>query len=412
MLKRTIVFVYNNIVIGGVQTLLLRLVPSLQKNGNDVVVYCKKIYQGGNDCFHSRGVKIEYFEDEFPKELLLKAKNREIYIIVFEFELYWRIIQKNKQFHGKANVFLYSVHPYTTDYYYLGLKLEKRFIQKIFSNSFSKFIRYGVLNGHIFFMDEETLKHLNKENNVGLSPEHYNNHIVRLLFETNKDYISKRTNHKAKHLLTVCRADFPFKGYLKGLIELYSLLKKDFENLELTIISSGPNIDELIKWIENQKKNGVVDISILVDVPYDKLHTYYEQADVYIGMGTTILEAAACGAIAIPVAPYTYECNTFGLFSDNPEWVLTEIGEGDSAESLLRKILLMSDEEKNRLSLKAFYAVESLYSEKKVLKSFDEIISRSSSEVQYDSFPLVYLTCRLVYKEMQKLVKRIIGKDS
>ena len=54
-------------------------------------------------------------------------------------------------------------------------------------------------------------------------------------------------------------------------------------------------------------------------VPYEKLEYYFEDADIYIGMGTTVLDACNHMVPALTVCSYTYEFLTIGFFYENPQ---------------------------------------------------------------------------------------------
>ena len=343
-----IAFLYKNIVIGGVHTLLYRMSNCLLQRGFSVGIYCNSISPDIIDFYHNSNIPLIIYPKNL-KYIFRELNSNDNYIIVFEFDLYLDLVLNTRK-RGNNKIFLYSVHPYTFDYYFLGVDLKKKFHHRVFEKEYSKFIAEEVKNGFIFFMDEQTLLHSIQEYHISISPSEYESHIVRIIM--NKHNSIKKEEDLYKHkfeILTISRADFPFKGYLKELIQIvYEFQKK--ENVGLTVISSGPHIKQLMNWIETYDVKQEF-ISLVTNVPYNKLNDYYNKADIYVGMGTTILEAANCGVISLPVEPYTYECKSYGFFNSNPKWVLTDYNKGSDVRIFLSEVMNMPLSEKNNIQI-------------------------------------------------------------
>ncbi|XBG81314.1 hypothetical protein V4S33_11035 [Enterococcus cecorum] len=60
--------------------------------------------------------------------------------------------------------------------------------------------------------------------------------------------------------------------------------------VKLTIISYGPKFDQIKEWI-NKEHSSTLEILLYGEKTYDELNRFYENTDLYIGMGTTVLEA-------------------------------------------------------------------------------------------------------------------------
>lgn len=55
-------------------------------------------------------------------------------------------------------------------------------------------------------------------------------------------------------------------------------------------------------------------IELLGPIDYIELDKYILKSDLYVGIGTTVLEAIKNGIPAIPVRDFSYECLTSGFF--------------------------------------------------------------------------------------------------
>ncbi|KAA6322351.1 hypothetical protein EZS27_028099 [termite gut metagenome] len=165
----------------------------------------------------------------------------------------------------------------------------------------------------LVFMDEETrAKCINsyKLNELNLHLE-----ILRLPIIINETIVSKPKDHLI-NILSISRFEFPFKGYLLGLIDTFGKLA--LEHITLTIIGGAGKENELI----NQKiillpKEIQSRINILGRIPYSEIDSAIDQCDLFIGMGTTILDAANRNKICIVSVAYQEDDFTTGFFDTN-----------------------------------------------------------------------------------------------
>lgn len=140
--------------------------------------------------------------------------------------------------------------------------------------------------------------------------------------ELNIDKIKSRYNNEDFLLFTSARADFPFKGYIFGLIEMFKTISID-KRMKLIIISSGAQ-DEMIKKRINDLNDDVKQkITFINGESYDKVIKHMEASNLVIGMGTTVLDAASRGIPVINVVPYTFELMSSGLWNGNRSSVNT-----------------------------------------------------------------------------------------
>ncbi len=142
----------------------------------------------------------------------------------------------------------------------------------------------------------------------------YNIPIALLGVDQNVSYTPRKRNAKIS-VLTICRMDFPFKGYVLGLIDDFSKLCKK-NDIYLTIVGDGAGFKYVEKKISCLDKAIAERITLIPMVPYQKLKDLYSVADVYVGMGTTLLEASKYSIPAIVADAYQYDNFSPGFFDE------------------------------------------------------------------------------------------------
>jgi glycosyltransferase involved in cell wall biosynthesis len=150
---------------------------------------------------------------------------------------------------------------------------------------------------------------------------------------------ASRASSRVK-VLTVARL-VPMKGYVEGLILVIArAVREDGLDIELQVVGAGPLMARL-KWVA--LREGIASRVIFVgSVPYADLPPHYRDADIFVGMGTTVLEAASHGVPALIAEAYTMEFRSPGLFSEQGGFELGEPNHGapsPAGDGLLRSML-------------------------------------------------------------------------
>lgn len=203
-----------------------------------------------------------------------------------------------------VKILYYVLHPYST-------KLCNR---RVINILWAKPIIKSIKDTHLIFMDEETRRY---------SDEYYSDidfsrtNVVRLglqvpPFDLNE---RKRTYQKAKFtIITVSRFDFPFKGYVCGLIDTYIKLKEVYSNIELIIIGDGEGRKVIEEKIKKLPGNIGLDINLVGHLEYSSIGKYMKNANLFVGMGTTVLDAAKYGVPGIIATAYQMDDYSSGFF--------------------------------------------------------------------------------------------------
>ena len=145
-------------------------------------------------------------------------------------------------------------------------------------------------------------------------------------------------------VVTVARL-VPMKGYVEGLILAVSqAVHEDGSDVELVIVGAGSLLSRLKL---TALRAGIARRVIFTgSVAYADLPRYYREADIFVGMGTTVLEAASHGVPVLIAEAYTAEFRTPGLFSALPGFELGEPIAGETKPSgagMLRRMLKDKD---------------------------------------------------------------------
>ncbi len=367
----------ERVILGGGQILYLRLARGLIKSGHSVMLYCNSILPIMLTDFKNAGVTICKYDIEYKCPIFDDMEDNDI---ILTNDLYYFVLCNNyaKKHKIDCKIFLYIVHQLI-----LTSPIKKPYLSK---KKYGRFITDAVNSGNIFFMDEQTMTYSIETLNINVNENICRSNILRVpvdIPEVLSNNIIKPQSvlrHQRFEILTIARADFPFKGYMKGLIEAAAELKKQYPNIHLTIISSGDAVMQIKLWMEDAAQKGMSDIALLTDIPNDNLTEYYQRASLYIGMGTTILEAASHAVIAIPIAAFTYQCRAAGYFHTRPEWITAEkIDEGKNIAEFIESVIRLDDKEYESYRMQARQAVEKLYS----LQSIVDIFLKKNPSQKY-----------------------------
>lgn len=126
-------------------------------------------------------------------------------------------------------------------------------------------------------------------------------------------------------IITCGRFDFPYKGYIIGLVREYALLKPRYPQLKLEIIGGGSDEQELLDVIASLSPEITEDITLHGMVDYKDLKGYFDQCHLNVGTGGAVRDGAITGIPSIPVTDISaYTCEVSGFFlGDKSIWSIT-----------------------------------------------------------------------------------------
>ena len=302
---------------GGIETLVFRMINWLKEHDYSVdLIVDKDRVEDENMINIARKSCANIYSFPFRRGISkkeLKTINMEmdenVKIICFTYPEFFLAHQIKKYFHKKyIDIIFYVPHQY-------GLIMEFNFnnaIWKKIGHVLGKhFIKRANNNNEIIHMDYLCLDRLKTEYGIKSNPKS----VIPLATEilpVDNEHINKVFGKDDTVILSIARAMFPFKGYLFGLMDLFDDLCDKYEHLELRIIGDGPDFQKLKEYKATRKHKEKIDL--LGQVPYSDLPLHFDDAKIYIGMGTTVLDAANHSVLCFPIGSYTYECKGYDYY--------------------------------------------------------------------------------------------------
>lgn len=317
-MKKTIICAWSlDFLIGGSEGYLMRIGEWARENDFSSILLLQKgrtISEMWDDKLKVSFNRVEFFECKhffdamtFSEELRENLNRENSIIICADIYVYLRLVSYKKlnKLDGMT-VWFYVLHPSVTrisNNRVINL-IYKRFFRKEIENSF-------------LFMDEECIYECKKyygENvkiddiyRIGYKVPDYDLDISRSRLK-NKEHIN---------ILSASRMVFPFKGYQCGVVEAAETIIKRCPNVHFTIIGSGPDSYVIDRKINEMSKDARLNIKRMENVTHERLIELMKEAYVYIGMGTTLLDAASVGLPSIVAMHDQMGMISSGLFIDS-----------------------------------------------------------------------------------------------
>lgn len=330
-----IIFVFEDFKMGGGELLIEHYVEQFRKNNVECLIVVNKIDSGAIAQLDKIEIKYYVIKNWWSREdwHSYLSNYNDVNVITFtwdEFSLIYSLQLKRKK------TFLYCIH-------YAAMAFEK--YNRFKNNPFNLLTIYlkqqcigkYVSTKNIFFMDEESIAYTY---NIYRDNKIKDKGIILRIPEVIKEYdvkeVAAKKSKEIFNILSIARADFPFKGYLLGLIDFFNKNSSLYPNLRLIIISYGPNIDELKKSILKLNPDIQKKITLVGRVKYDEISAYILKSHLYIGMGTTIIDSASRGTLAIPVKAATYDLIADKFFHEDYRFVDAEYAKTNRINEMIK----------------------------------------------------------------------------
>ena len=222
-------FFFRHVTIGGAELLIEKIARQLLKNGNNACVVCEEIIDNTKNRYNSIKLNIILIKDwENYTEVKKYIKSYDTICVTFEWDIFldiYRICSSNI----KRTVF-YAICDNILGLKYRNISIIRKLERKIMSNALLTMLE----NQNVIFMDEQTVRFTKKY----YSDIQYKNQKFEIIRIPVDSFSPKRIKKKKNifRILSVARADFPFKGYLIGLIKFMEQIDDD---VYLDIVSYG-----------------------------------------------------------------------------------------------------------------------------------------------------------------------------
>lgn len=368
-------FYYKDLGIGGAETLVYRLANYFSQTVGAVIV--SETVEDFYEQNANENLKLMKYKRAGALSMLLQAKTEDV-VMTFYLRDFLRLKFISVICGRKAKVVMYILHPMILDVQSIDrFPYVKKFIKKIIRMILIRDYK----NHKILFMDECSIRYI--------GDAYYCKNILaekavfRLPYEikeVEKELIKNKTESRKDkfNILAIARATFPFKGYLLGLVERFRDITEKYRNVSLTIISYGPDFRRLEDIIYQSPVSDHIDL--IGKVPYNELDDYYKKAHVYIGMGSTLIEAAQFGAVPLIAKSYEERLKIKNyFFCERPE-IIGGLDDSDYIEGdyMIRKILDLTDEDYYRMAMRSRKVVVDMYDIKKVAGRMNKYLNCDS----------------------------------
>ncbi|UJG45024.1 MAG: glycosyltransferase family 4 protein [Candidatus Heimdallarchaeum endolithica] len=306
--------------LGGIETTVRNIVKKLEIKGYKIDILCTEWKQ--------KGVKI----DNYSQNIRLIKVNR----IIFKNKIYLspQIIKYfNNIKYEYDQIHIHSLHSLTSLCLLYSIKEKTVFTPHFHPSSGSgTVVMKLLLNLYLKIFGKKVLRNVSKL----IAVSNYEKDLIVKLFEFNKDNIVVIPHGISERIKTTNQFTTPPKNVLyigrfikqKGVMHILNVfveLKKQFEDLNLTLIGGGPLINKIKKFI---KRNNITDsVNIFENVQSNFIYESYKKSDLFLmlskyeAFGIAIAEAIASGVPTIVkrsggIATYLIN-GTNGFFIDN-----------------------------------------------------------------------------------------------
>lgn len=368
---------------GGTMTLLFRMCKWYVEHGEKACV----LYEAdGNDEIKSKiealGVKtyfVGFFNLKRIRDVLSNLIHEEKQVKVLNYNLnhYLDIEYVRSKYDFDIKNVMYVIHP---DCLKKGMVINNGFVRNLYQKHYFHLITEMINNRALVFMDKDSIDATNYFYNKSIPDEVP---IIPLpidipLIDNNENLIKK--GYESNTILTAARADFPFKGYLLGLIDVFVELKRNVTNAKLKIFSEGEDIKVLIDKIDILEEGVKQDIELSGWIDYDGLIEEIKNCRVFIGASTGLLDSSKYYRVSIPVKHTTNKCVSLSFFHEHPMLLSEEYHEGmpNKCLELFQTVFNDSYEEYRQMSLSSFDAVNRYYNESVVMEQLNDVLENNN----------------------------------
>lgn len=286
--KTTFVLVYGSLRTGGIETLIVRMVNYLAKNGFGVMVCCG---EGGLlPALPSSAQVVTTYHDTNELRRKLHADGAsmldeamDVFIISFDPISAARALHVELQCPSRGRITHLSGVFHPRAYFMTGERRDRVVL--------NHWVARAVGYAHLFFMNEECRNSHAKRWGVELSQSP----IATLPIDVAENAWACNTDSQLR-IVSVGRL-VDFKAYNLGAPGIVAALRERGVRVSWDIYGDGPLGDDIEKEIEGCDVRDLVQLK--GELPYRDFQTTVASYDIFVGIGTAALEAAMLGVPTI-----------------------------------------------------------------------------------------------------------------
>jgi len=361
-----------NIDYGGAELLMEKMAVEYKRTGFEVSILYSRINPKMEERFIKANIPLLKVDNMHQSLGALNNINQDDIVITFCFLTFMAL---NESINKKTKIINYVV---TANEMVVGSKVKNKLIKHLTMSQYKALLTRCFKNNQIVVMDQETLDITNEYYKTKLMGE-----MVLLSYNVSNSndssLISARINSRdnAFKILSVSRADMKMKAYLIDLIKHFPSFYKKHPESKLDIITFGDDLDKVKVAYDSIDDVSKKAITLYGMQAYEALKEFFENATVFIGMGTSVLDASNYSLISVPVMAYSNECVASNLFFENPKRVSAVPSLSKDAYELLENIHNLSDEQFMSLSRKSKQALLENYDIRKNAEKLLYVVNKS-----------------------------------
>lgn len=311
------VFAFGHFDTGGLQTLVIRMASWLNRHGYRSLLIVDEIDQNmRREIERNSLIYVETWQDDtIGKTLKLCASHSApIGLMTFEILDYLKLerILLKVGIGAQVHHLIYGLSQGAMS---IGSKISGRkgtYIRALYG----RVVRGCLAYNRMIFMDAECQEATREA--YGFDQSLFHDCVFPLPMYIDETDPRHWDGAERRLILSVARADFPYKGYLIGLVSEFEKMIDQGDDLYLRIVSFGKDIDVLKEDIAERSAKCQERIDLVEGATQDEIRRYLRSTWLYVGMGTTVLDAAKEYVPSIVVYHDTMLGKGYGFFSDNP----------------------------------------------------------------------------------------------
>ncbi len=386
---------------GGTATLAIRMTEWLRTRNYKVSYLYQKTTNGAleKELMNAGAIMVKNRDCiNGVKQIIRTERENEIICFSFVVELYIIVEVLKKRFKLSICNYMYVVNLWSFQRLESDRKNVKYFIGKLLKKFLFKKLCLEMNHyKNLIFMDKDSLYETEKYFELSLE----NPQIMYLPIKIDQRKQIKHIRNKDTFIVTtIARIEFPFKGYVLGLIDLCTELSEKYK-IELNIIGDGSDFYKLQTYVKKKKIKDK--IHLFGNQPYNRLSDYLQESDLFVGMGTTVIDAALKAIPVIPVRCHSMECLGNQYFHEST-LLAPQFHNDESSycmKNLIEKAISCSEEEYLDMGQKSRRVVEEKYDINIFMKQLLSL--RSSDEIDDTLF---YALEKKIYVYVWNMLRR------
>ena len=364
-----LVLMFSHFDTGGLQTLMLRMAEWCKSND----IRCLIIFESCDEqMFRTCKVaNIDYlhsFDGRLISEVLrarIDAKKDLATVVTFELPEFLFFEEIRRKWLGDISI-QHAIYNVSVGSMLYGMNIGGLTGRTIRILNRLLFVVMHKAN-QVYYMDAETRDVPFDE--LGLSRGRSDSIVIPLPMSISENTPLPHRYADDRMLLTVSRSVFPYKGYLLGLVRDFPKLKRKYRDLRLRIITFGQDMPRLKRAIESCPEYAKPSIELIGQSTPDEIKVHLKDAWLYLGMGTTVLDAANEGVPSIVACHSTEDNLCVGFFNDNP-LEIARAKKGVLGSELIEKAAGLSSEAYDSLSIETNEAFRNIYNIETIIPTF------------------------------------------